>query len=298
MASLDAFFHQRHHSPSATVHPDNGASGNCMFHAFETLAYEDTLRTTLSSMRILFVMGEKDAGKTTFLSKVFKIEGLSTGYLEEERTDETTFYQHPKFNQEFCPVYVADTPGIRDAVGHRNDSVRLLSTCAVSLPNVSCVAWLTTAKRPDEKPSADDHMFALLARAGIIRFVVITHVDDRVKQMWDAELVKLEKIEQDDIFDQEATKKQQEIMQTIKNDLLVSLKQLYSFDPKLIPIVVYACLSEQSWAYTGERIGRRRRDPPKAPDLWEGAKKDITEFFNILDAEKLQGLIDGVMGVI
>jgi hypothetical protein len=260
--------------------------------ATQARALMDTLRIMLSTTRMISVMGSPDAGKSTFLEKTFGITTLGSGVEDAARTKQVSVFQHPKFNEELRPVYIADIPGYGDSVEERNEVVLFFRTALASLGPAAKTMWIHRAGRDEVR--ASDELFQ--AVSGALSLVVVTHVDSRLAEMVESTYDNLDKAKFDfeaDDADVKLRYIERDIMQTVKSEVLDNIDRIR--DRKFrCPPIVWASLSPNSWLYSGP-LGRRRPKNPPADLRTEVA--DINKFFNLKDAVALRAQLDAMLGI-
>eukprot|EP00747_Dinoflagellata_sp_TGD_P184118 gnl/TRDRNA2_/TRDRNA2_39478_c0_seq1.p1 gnl/TRDRNA2_/TRDRNA2_39478_c0~~gnl/TRDRNA2_/TRDRNA2_39478_c0_seq1.p1 ORF type:complete len:820 (+),score=112.90 gnl/TRDRNA2_/TRDRNA2_39478_c0_seq1:79-2538(+) len=264
----------------------------CSEAATRAHALMDTLRIMLSTTRMISVMGSPDAGKSTFLEKTFGIATLGSGVHDAARTKQVSLFQHPEFNEELRPVYIADIPGYGDSVEERNEIVLFFRTALASLGPAAKTMWIHRAGNNEVR--ASDELFQ--AVSGSLSLVVVTHVDSRLAEMVESTYDALEKDKFDfeaDDADKKLRDIERDIMKAVKSEALENIERIRDRTFPCPPIV-WASLSPNSWLYSGPP-GRRRPRKPPADLITEVA--DIKKFFDLKDAAALRTQLDDMLGI-
>lgn len=228
-------------------------------------------------------------GKTTLLREVFGFRHLVAGLSKLGRTEQLAFELHPDGDEQFCPVYVVDTPGFGDReMLHRNDMGRLLVAAGQWVPGGATLLWMVRAGR-NVRHLADDLLRATAA-ACAAQLVVVTHIDklfeDRYREAgprW-----------KEGVLSGVPTKdprweaKRRALMEELKEEVEEGVKVIAG-DERRKPQVVYACLG--GWMATEDE------DDEFEPAPWPWARRELTEVFGIRPAEEVRRWLDSLLGL-
>eukprot|EP00811_Abedinium_folium_P004950 NODE_14560_length_1101_cov_6.987680.p1 GENE.NODE_14560_length_1101_cov_6.987680~~NODE_14560_length_1101_cov_6.987680.p1 ORF type:complete len:347 (+),score=66.82 NODE_14560_length_1101_cov_6.987680:1-1041(+) len=240
------------------------------------------LRQVMARSRIIIPLGLPDAGKSTFLKKVYGIR-CATGLGRAGRTPAITLYPHPRFYEHnHAPIFVADVPGFGDVIAARNDISRmLLSLAAIPAFRQSFVIMvLIPSGRPvlGQIKELTDKMDA----DGVYYEYFITKVDkvyeDRIE---DTHNKFKEGLEGGTDMRQEAARR--EVARGILHD---DREQVHDKPHH------YLCLA--GWAAESDDDEDEETAQPRYRFI---KKSDVQEFFNMMSTGDVGRYVDGKLGL-
>jgi GTP-binding protein EngB required for normal cell division len=283
-------------------------------HAHRVMSLVRQQRLQLARTRLLIVAGAPDVGKTTILREVFGLKHLVAGLGQEGRTEQVDFELHPSGDDQLRPIYLVDTPGYGDGeLLHRNDMGRILLGAGKWLPGGVILLWVVQAGRNVRK-EADELLRGMVANLGLTLLVVVTHVDrlfeDRYREVgpqWrDGPLQGVPH------KDPQWEERRRLLMAELKDEIVAGIRSAVRGaepasgigaggsadkggdreDDTLKLEFRFTCLG--GWMATDSE---EDEDEFKPPPPWPWAKREVSDFFEVLDRRSARQWLDTRIGL-
>jgi hypothetical protein len=215
------------------------------------------------------------------------------------------FQLHPDGDQLLRPVYLVDTPGYGDGdLLHRNDMGRILLGAGTWLPGGVTLLWVVQAGR-NVRMEADELLRGMVATKGVTLLVVVTHVDrlfeeryrDIGPQWRDGPLQGVPH------RDPQWADRRRLLMAELKDEIVAGIRSALSGNAagdgdgvddqkedalKVDMDIRFTCLG--GWMLDEE-------DEFKPPPPWPWARREVSEFFEVLDRNSARQWLDIRIGL-